>query len=292
MAGVPVVDRLSVEADIQYFRRLEYCSPGGLQANLTSAHISQLVSLFSIISIAGDEAANEHTALGEAYLVTAYSLFAHLVATPYLASVQALALLAVALRCRLKDGQSWHVVGQAIRTAHSIGLHRYVNPQSSSASREGVPAGYQVDLRLNGRVWWSCYALEKLMEMESGRPSAINDEDVDQVPPHSSADEADGKVDFFAHWVALARIISQINKSIYKSGPKSTWELLSEIGRLDQQLLKWASSMPESIKPGNEVVASHGGDQQQYQQHISSFVSTKYYQVYQANHCVPLKHSC
>jgi len=274
----PVVDRASVEADIQHFHHLEYSAPAGLQANLTSAHIPQLVSIFSIIVIAADEAAGEITELGNAYLDAAYSLFPHLVGMPYLASVQALILLSVALRSRCKDGQSWHILAQAIRIAHSIGLHRFIRPWASSTSLENLPAGYQVDLGLHGRVWWSCYAMEKLMELETGRPSAINDEDIDQVLPPAPWPAANPN-DFFSYWVRLAKILSQISKHLYRQKPDSAWQLMSEIGSLDQQLQEWANVMPEGIKPGHELFASHGLGQQPYQQHISGFLSLQYYQV-------------
>ncbi|KAJ9144566.1 3-hydroxybenzoate 6-hydroxylase 1 [Pleurostoma richardsiae] len=239
----PVVDRASVEADIQHFHHLEYSAPAGLQANLTSAHIPQLVSIFSIIVIAADEAAGEITELGNAYLDAAYSLFAHL----------------------------------AIRIAHSIGLHRFIRPWASSTSLENLPAGYQVDLGLHGRVWWSCYAMEKLMELETGRPSAINDEDIDQVLPPAPS-PADNPTDFFSYWVRLAKILSQISKHLYRQKPDSAWQLMSEIGSLDQQLQEWANVMPEGIKPGHELFASHGLGQQPYQQHVSGFLSLQYYQ--------------
>lgn len=275
----PVVDRPTVGADVFYFRQLELAS-GGLQTNLTPSYIPQLVTIFSIITIAADESAGKPTELGNIYLVAAYSLLAHLVATPYLTSVQALILLAVALRCRCKDGQAWHVVAQAIRVAHSIGLHRYIRPQTRQAVPPEAPStGCQTDWELRARVWWSCYALEKLMELETGRPSAINDEDIDQMPPSSSVLMIDDAPDFFAHWVGLARIIGQISKYLYGHKPNSAWQLMHETGRLDRLLLEWSKALPDSIKPGHDLFAGYGLGQQPSQQNISSFLSLQYYQV-------------
>lgn len=275
----PVVDRRSVEGDIQFFRRPEFSSPGGLQANLTAAHIPQLVSVLLIVAIAADETACGPTELGGKYLDAAYGLFAHLVASPYLPSVQALVLLSVALRCRCKDGQAWHILAEAIRIAHSIGLHRYIRSQSRPASSfDRSTAGYGAESDVQARVWWSCYALEKLGEIETGRPSAINDEDIDQLIPSGSWGTEDAP-DIFSLWVGLTRIISQINQHIYRKKPTSAWQLISEIGRLDQLLSEWANSLPDIIKPGHEPFAGRALGHGPYQQHISSFLSLQYYQV-------------
>ncbi len=275
----PVVDRQALDRDIEYFNQLPYSSPNGPQANLVSGRIPQLVSIFSIIAIASDEAAGQRTDLGDTYLTAAYSLFAHVVATPYLASVQALFLLAVALRLRCKDGQSWHILAQAIRVAHSLGLHRFIRPRSRLSSPEGRSGGYQTDLGLNERIWWSCYALEKLMELETGRPSAIDDGDIDQIIPVPSSTPANQAPAFFTHWVGLARILSQINKQLYRHKPNSAWELISEVGKLDQQLQGWVNTLPEGIRPGHDELVGQEPDQSSDQQHITTFLSLQYYQV-------------
>jgi hypothetical protein len=202
------------------------------------------------------------------------------VATPYLPSVQALLLITIALRCRYKDEQAWHILAQAVRVAHSIGLHRYIRPSSKSPALSGNPsAGYQAGMEINARIWWSCYALEKLMELETGRPSAINDEDIDQIIPSGSLLAPAESPDFFALWVKLARILSQISKQLYRNKPTSARQLMFEIGTLDQQLLEWVNSMPDSIKPGHELFDDHSSGHQPNQQDISSFLSAQYYQV-------------
>ncbi|PKS08476.1 hypothetical protein jhhlp_004859 [Lomentospora prolificans] len=179
----PAVDRASVEADVQTFCRLDSETPDGLQRGLTPAHIPNLVSVYAIIVIGADEAAGELTTIAETYLTAAYSLLAHLTASPYLTSVQALLLLSLSLRSRCKDGQGWHVLAQAIRIAHSIGLHRHIRLRANQINE----VSEYPELGLKGRVWWSCYALEKLMEIETGRPSAIDDDDIDQVLPSQGA---------------------------------------------------------------------------------------------------------
>lgn len=268
----PVVDRQSVEADIEYFRQLEQSHPAGIRNVLTSTRIPQLVSILSIVAIGADEAAGVPTELGGTYVSAAYSLFAHLIAVPYLTSVQASLLLALALRHRYKDGQSWHILAQAIRIAHSIGLHRNIRSQPTPTPRSSVLTGLQVNVATQRRLWWSCYALEKLMEVESGRPPAINDEDMDQLPPEDVSE-------VFSEWIKLSRILGQITKDVYRQHSSSALELISKIERLDKQLLKWANGAPDDLKPGHELFCNQGSSRQSDQQHISSFIVLQYYQV-------------
>ncbi|KAL1614335.1 hypothetical protein SLS54_009829 [Diplodia seriata] len=78
-----------------------------------------------VISAKPSEAATE-------YLSGAYSMYTHIVAMPYQRSIQALLLLALALRTRHKEGVAWHVIGHAIRMAQSLGLHRNQGSQEDS----------------------------------------------------------------------------------------------------------------------------------------------------------------
>ncbi|KAL2412561.1 hypothetical protein ABEF91_000879 [Exophiala dermatitidis] len=269
----PVLERQTIEASIQFFQGLEASSSAGLQATMASSQVPQLAIIFAVTAIAADETAGEPTELGNLYVSAAYSLFAHLVATPYMTSVQALLLLAVALRCRFKDGQAWHVLAQAIRVAHSIGLHRYIPPQlTSTTATDQPPGGLQTKTQLQARVWWSCYALEKLMELETGRPSAIQDDGVDQILPQK-ADAADDAPDVFSFWIDLARILGQISRHLYRQHPTSAEQLMFEVGRLDQRLTQWANSLPENLKPGHELLGSHDA----VQPHISTFLSLQYH---------------
>ncbi|KJR88126.1 uncharacterized protein SPSK_07103 [Sporothrix schenckii 1099-18] len=256
----PVVDRAAVEADILFFQRADYVAPHA-HTQLTQSHVPRLVIIFAIVAIGTEEAAGAPTELGSTFVTAAYSLLAHLVGTPYLSSVQALLLLAVALRCRCKEGQAWHVVAQAVRVAQSIGLHRQIRRRD----QDGVAGAAGVDL--HARVWWSCYALEKLMELETGRPSAITDDDIDQAVPSKET------CDVFALWVALARILSQISRQLYRQKPASAWHLLSEIGALDQQLLAWEKGLPDA-----DGITSPSQPHQPHQPHISSFLTLQYHQ--------------
>lgn len=120
----PVVDRNAVESDASVFLRLQddaqAARTGGLQSKVPSTRVPNLVSLYAIVCIGMNEMPLSDSALATCpvpqttYLTACYGLHAHLTASPYLSSVQALFLLALSLRGCGKDGQTWYILGLAI----------------------------------------------------------------------------------------------------------------------------------------------------------------------------------
>lgn len=249
-------------------------------AVVTPNDIPSLVSLYSVLAIEMDEMPQPSERGSDVYLTAAYGFYAHLCAMPYLRSVQALIVMSLALRCKAKDGQAWQVTGHAVRIAQSLGLHRYIRGQMGSSGIEGLQAQHD----LKKRVWWSCYALEKLMELETGRPSMIEDEEVDQLlPDHETAPltEVPTMPDFFVIWVSPARIMGQISAGLYRRRCDSVEELVGRISRLFDALLGWTSTIPESLRLIWDVSVSEvdGLTHLPFSRHVISFLSLQYYQV-------------
>ena len=203
-----------------------------LTSQLESKDYPALACAYAVFSSAADEADGHPTELGTQYLEGAYVLYAHIVAIPYLTSVQALLLLIIVLKNRSKDGASWGILGQAIRIAQSIGLHRH------------VPSTSEID-DLHSRIWWTAYILERTMELETGRPSAIRDDECDQILPEIQAPDV-----YFGGLIRLSKIQTRAIDLLYgnKHHPKSTRDILLEMGRIDRALTDWANEFPESIK--------------------------------------------
>ncbi|KAH9903930.1 fungal-specific transcription factor domain-containing protein [Xylariomycetidae sp. FL2044] len=272
----PIVDRPTLMADIEKLMTLQHSTQIGqanglgLETAITHAHIAILTIVYTVISIGADELGGGVTEVGTKYLEAAYSFYGHLISMPYVGSVQALLLMIIALRGRSKEGQGWHILGSAIRMAHSMGLHRHISSQEDTSASI---SGYKLDLQLHARLWWTCYSLEKLMEMETGRPSAIHDYDCDQLPPRHSPSGTD-PLDFFGMWVSLSRIVGQISEHIYRKRQASSYNLLQETGKLDRALTDWAGSLPECLRPGQEGQAIAEGESQ----HIAAFLSIHYHQ--------------
>ncbi|KAF4833001.1 putative transcriptional regulatory protein [Colletotrichum tropicale] len=296
----PVFDEPTFRSDMGQLVSLQDADPsGGIQNAIDLSQVPTLVCIYSVICISADEETGTVTEIGTHYLTAAYSLLAHVISTPYLASVQALVLLTLALRGRSKEGQGWQTLGQAIRIAHSIGLHRHAStrhmksPPPATANSAPSP-GYQGCRKLHSQLWWTCYTLEKLMQLETGRPSAIHDSDCDQTLPEpvpvpaagiavsigsSPEGQADRQViDYFQPWASLTRIISSISGHIYRrSGQAQTPRiLLGDTVRLDSALTEWAQSLPPEIRPpgpnsGNVILCETG------HKHLAIFLAIHYH---------------
>ncbi|KAJ3516731.1 hypothetical protein NM208_g14805 [Fusarium decemcellulare] len=245
----PVLEYPSFMADVRRFTGLQQTSNQGLQGAVTSSDAAALVVVYSVLTIAMDDMDGLVADSATPFLDAAYSLVSHLISFPYLASVQALLLLAFALHGRGKEGQSWHLLGQSIRIAHSLGLHRHIS--SSKPKTE-----------LHSRIWWTCYAFEKMMELETGRPSAIMDFDCDQILPkpneNSPLQEEGVTNSYFTQWITLSRVSSQISEHIYRKKATTSLGFMSEIARLDQALVDWLESASDEFKPGHKIIPDTG----------------------------------
>lgn len=244
----PIIDRPSLERSIEILGVKLEQQP----QRLAPEDYPALACLYAVFSIAADEVEGRPSKSGATYLEGAYFLYAHLVALPYVTSVQALLLLAIVLRHRNKDGASLGTLGQAIRIAQSIGLHQYMSAADVIGSGSGVDTtevASQTDL--HSRIWWTAYILERAMELETGRPSAIRDSECNQVRPRPAALHQNHatRFDYFASLIQLAQIQTQIIELFYTSKQRrETKELLHEMGRLDRALLDWAAQFPEEIR--------------------------------------------
>jgi hypothetical protein len=276
----PVLDQMTFASEIKRLQRLQYSRIGAFQEIVAREDVPILITCFIVIAIGADEQAGAITELGTTFLTAAYSLYAHLVSMPHLWSVQALFLLCVALRGRGKDGQAWHVLGQAIRISHSIGLHRRGTGQMPKDTWNRSHPNLELDRKVRSRVWWSCYAMEKMMQLETGRPPAIFDRDSDLSSPELSQApySGEGETDYLAIWVALAKILGKISEHIYGK-PDSAHSLLHEMGRLDIALEEWAKSIPEGLKPGPDILAAGDIASTALHSRIASFLAVQYYQV-------------
>lgn len=244
----PIIDRLSMEQSIETLGpKLDQ-----QQQRLSPADYPALACLYAVFSIAADELEGRPTSSGATYLEGAYSLYAHLVALPYVTSVQALLLLAIVLRHRNKDGASLGTLGQTIRIAQSVGLHQYMPSTNVIGSNSGGSTMDVSDVTdLHSRIWWTAYILERAMELETGRPSAIRDFECDQVHPAPvvTHQHRTPSFDYFGSLIQLAHIQTQIIELFYTSKQRrETKELLHEMGRLDRALLEWAARFPEEIR--------------------------------------------
>ncbi|KAF2969377.1 hypothetical protein GQX73_g4217 [Xylaria multiplex] len=175
-----------------------------------------------------------------------------------LLSVQALLGMALFMQGTPNPQPSFLLVAAAIRSSHSIGLHKRgtgfnLNP---------------IEIEQRKRVFWIAYMLDKDLCLRSGRPPAQDDDDMNVELP--DADPADhigniplangkGKMNLFRVMCELAVIESRIYKRLYstKATKLSDGELLQTIGELDKELETWKDNIDIDYRPEHEIKASH-----------------------------------
>lgn len=240
---------------------------------LPSEQLAILASAYLVMSLGADEQAQRITADGDKYLQAAASMLSHVILMPYLPSIQCLLLFTIAFRGRNKDGAGWQALGMAIRIAQSLGLHRFSSIHPTS--QHGIQVKYQQ--LFHARIWGICCCLEKTMELETGRPSAIISVDRDQM---MGPEQRPPSHDFLQWYVGLAKFQGQISQHIYghSLGSRSTRQILLDTAELDMSLLSWANQVPLEFRPGTDLFCSN-----QYF-HTAAYLSIQYNQAMIALH--------
>jgi hypothetical protein len=226
-----------------------------------------LATAYLLMSLGADELEGSPSEIGGRYLRIGAALAEYSVNFPYLTAVQCLLLLAVCYRGRNKDGMAWHTTGIAVRIAQSLGLHRY------SVSRPSNQHGIQRrdDQLFHARIWAVCCCLEKMGQLESGRPSAISVVNTDQMmAPSQLAPGHD-----FLYWnMALAEVQHDISNHLYghQPGDRTGKQILIDSARLDKRLLAWPALIPAELRPGNDILCNDD------QFHLAAFLCFQYHQ--------------
>ncbi|OQD78871.1 hypothetical protein PENANT_c074G00142 [Penicillium antarcticum] len=134
--------------------------------------------------------------------------------------------------------------------AQSLGLHK---PAATTSSTQGFTLGREPET-LHERLWWSCFALEKLMQLECGRPSII-ERSYDSLSVYYTFDQRSGQsLPYFR----------------FQGGSA---EMLGVVTKLDQELLEWASLLPDPLKPWSTSTECARDEQKL----IATFLSQQYY---------------
>jgi hypothetical protein len=267
----PVIDRTAFEADIETILNLQTAGPTAWQEKVTLSHIPAIVSVYAVISLSMNEISGNSDSSFD-FLTASHSLHGHLTAIPYMPSVQALSLLSLALRAIAKDGQAWHIIGHAIRMAQSIGLHKSA---TKHPSEDGFTLGHQPET-LRERLWWSLFGLEKLMQLECGRPSIIDRSYDSLTVYYPVTTSSEHTCPYFRAWVALSSIMGKISNRLYSHKfMGGSAEMLGEVASLDRELLEWENLLPDTLKP-QRALTDHAGHDHQI---LATFLSQQYYHV-------------
>ncbi|KAG1892702.1 fungal-specific transcription factor domain-containing protein [Suillus subluteus] len=159
--------------------------------------------------------------------------------------------------------QAWLLVGQAVRTAQDLGLHR--SPRRLAIST--------TDKETRRKIWWSVYCLDRMLALALGRPLGIEDSDCDVEIPVAVDDE--NLADYFAGvnfpqkypslmtgaiaLTTLYQIAGRVLRQVYAIDnckdvldQERRIELQRAVEELDDELNKWCDDLPATFR--NEAV--------------------------------------
>lgn len=171
-------------------------------------------------------------------------------------TVQALIGMCIFLQGTPNPQPSFGLLGAAMRSAHSIGLHK-----------RGQGHGFNpVEIEQRKRVFWLIYLVDKDICLRSGRPPAQDDADWNVELPSANPEDGmgnvlldDGKTTFnlFRTMCEFSVISSQVFQRLYsvKASKQSDGELVAAVNDLDAQLEKWKDSIPAQFRPEHDIIA-------------------------------------
>ncbi|KAI0771902.1 fungal-specific transcription factor domain-containing protein [Trametes elegans] len=155
--------------------------------------------------------------------------------------------------------QAWLLVGQAVRAAQDIGLHR--SPRMLLIS--------PIEKETRRKIWWGVYTLDRMLALALGRPLAIEDADCDVEIPVELDDEVlpryfqgeqmpHGNVSLmrgFVELIELYKIAGRVLREVYaldKTNEHLEMDKRAELHRsvetLDRSLAKWCEDLPAVFK--------------------------------------------
>ncbi|OBZ76527.1 Transcriptional activator protein acu-15 [Grifola frondosa] len=155
--------------------------------------------------------------------------------------------------------QAWLLVGQAVRSAQDIGLHR--SPRRLLIS--------PIEKETRRKIWWGVYTLDRMLALALGRPLAIEDADCDVELPVEIDDEnlpeyfsgaaisrdSPSLMRGYVELISLYKIAGQVLRQVYALDKckdnlelEKRTELQRAVDSLDKSLTKWCDDLPSIFK--------------------------------------------
>ncbi|KAL2423436.1 ABC-transporter-regulating transcription factor [Exophiala dermatitidis] len=192
------------------------------------------------------------------YLQNACSVLVHVLFLDLdLTAVQAILAIAFVMQSVLDVEGIFTLVGTAARLATTLGLHQWL---------EGFGLT-EAELLHRQRVYWIVYIMEKDLSCRIGRPSAIDDDDLElEAALDRVNNDPDIAITFtskvdnqkfyaFKSMCSLAVIQSKVYRALYraKSRLKTAAERLDALSTLDAELQEWKDTFPLEIRPEHPI---------------------------------------
>ncbi|OCH94255.1 hypothetical protein OBBRIDRAFT_769925 [Obba rivulosa] len=270
---MPVIDKPSFLRDYKYL--MDHTHDPNL-ARTRTAFIALVCAVFAVAARSVDDPRLSREGLDDAGMGMVYyerALILHYIShvSTQIEHVQCFILMSSFLCSVNCLPQAWLLIGQAVRTAQDIGLHR--SPRRLLIS--------PVEKETRRKVWWGVYTLDRMLALALGRPLGIEDSDCDVELPIDVDD--DNLLQYFAgatinnttpplmrgfiELTLLYRIGGQVLRQVYALDKcrdnlelEKRAELQRSVDALDKALTKWCDELPIVFKsrPINEQQVSMG----------------------------------
>ena len=248
-----------IECTWSHLRSLRYCVSGNVSISMRL--LIDTVTIFAIGSYYdtlsnGQPSATVHSVYFRRAQLASY----HLSNVRCLDNVRLLLMQCFYLLATCQTDRCWMTLGLAIRIGQSIGLHIDLG---NGPRRK--PARYcQVEAELRRRTWHSLYALDRLLALQLGRPSAVRNRDCNidlpsrlgdidstieqgEIPKAVEGEPMTG--DYFISVIRFSKIIGHTMRDLYRPRMVNySEETISKTERLDAELLSWKASLPRWLR--------------------------------------------
>ena len=154
-----------------------------------------------------------------------------------LSAVQALTAMTFYVEGLGSPALEYMLCANAARLAQAKGLHRQPSRSWRLPESEIIQRNW---------LFWTIYCVEKLIAYRSGRPSAIDDDDITCQVPNSVVAGSAMNLEVLTAYVHHAQISSMISRKLAsaKAFQKSPSVLIQTVQDLSQQLQHWRDSLP------------------------------------------------
>ncbi|KEF53431.1 uncharacterized protein A1O9_10406 [Exophiala aquamarina CBS 119918] len=141
----------------------------------------------------------------------------------------------------------YYLSGLAVRMAQGKGLHR----QPAKSWR--LP---EAEVLQRNWLWWTIYCLDKQLAFRSGRPSAIDDENISAEIPRAAPPGSPIDVNILTYIIRHAQISTQISRRIMsvKASQQSLTNLINTVRDIHRQLEEFKQSLPPDLQIEEDVL--------------------------------------
>lgn len=185
------------------------------------------------------------------YFSNALSVHSDLIYGPSgLVAVRALTAMTFYVESAANEGFEYMMCANAVRLAQAKGLHR--QPSRSLNLSE-------IEVMHRNWLFWAIFCLEKLIAFRSGRPSAIDDDNISceiptQAPPGSTID-----VQFFRHAVKAGQVVAEMGRRLcsVRALRQSPTDIIDAANDILQTTLAWRDDVGADFQtPGKSINAA------------------------------------